>query len=108
MSEKQATDTQAGAVNRSDSMDKNSRPRNLIHSVSIFVETVHDDSDFPAVVDEDSAAEEKASESLAAGELSHGTEPVGERQQFARTERHQSSPIIYLEDHLTGKIMKSL
>ena len=103
MSDEQTADPSTGKGNRTDLLGKSSRSRSLIHSVSIIVETVHDDRDaLPVLAEEEGSEEKQSNDCRRASELSHDTEPEGGRLPLSRKERHQSSPIIFLDDHLPG------
>lgn len=68
------------------------RSRGIVHSVSIVVESVHDDCDaLPAY-------QAATNDSSFAQELTADTAETAR----PRKERHQSSPMIFLNDHLPG------
>ena len=77
-----------------------SRPRNLVHSVSIIVETCLDDYEVPADVEEEIGVQKRIDDCQASS-LDHDIEELQKRQ-FFRTGRHQSTPIIFREDHVPG------
>lgn len=103
--------TSSAGKGRVDLVGKNPRPRDrLIHSVSIIVEAVHDDGDDPLPVLEEGVDEEKESNDSCcrARQLSPDTELQDEEKgKLSRKQRHQSSPIIFLDDPLTGTFTRS-
>lgn len=107
MSEEEAADPSAATGNRSELTVKGPRSRSLIHSVSIVVETVHDDCDALPVLEEEEASAEKPGNDRRRPprELTRDTEPEGGRAPIPRKERHQSSPLIFLDD-LPGMLTK--
>lgn len=79
--------------------EQQERSRRIMHSVSIVVESAHDDCDALPTALHQAAT----NDSDFAQELTRDTDPETGRH-LPRKERHQSSPMILLDDHLAGKL----
>ena len=106
----QSSSSSSSSVAREDKDQKGNRSRGLIHSVSIVVETVHDESDAPSspprVLGSEGKANAESAESLESSEPTEVSEAEStERGPLPRKERHQSSPLIFLDDaHFSGTL----
>lgn len=79
------------------------RSRAMIHSVSIVVETVHDDCDAVPSLDQGLGAGKGTNDSRLPHQSTQDTDSEeADRQSFPRKERHQSSPIIFLDHEVPG------
>ena len=100
MSESQEPSLAAEAAIGSQELGGSSRSRGLTHSVSIFVEAVYDECEAsPSLLQ---PSDKRSGESSRDSDEEQRPEEGELRQQLPRQGRHQSSPVILMEDHVAG------